>query len=116
MQMVRLSDVAHGRANNFAILRLAAAAFVVLFHSFALPGRWTQEPLWRLAPEMNFGALGVKIFFVISGFLVTASFLSRQSPVAFVKARVLRVYPALVAATLFTIVLAGASSTLPWRE
>src|SRR6185369_10805867 len=31
-----------------------------------------------------------------------------------VAARVLRIYPALVAATVFTIVLAGVSSTLPW--
>jgi peptidoglycan/LPS O-acetylase OafA/YrhL len=109
-----LGDLAHGRDNNFQLIRVFAAACVVLFHSYALTDRWTQEPLWRLAPELNFGALGVKIFFVISGFLVTASFLARRSPVAFVEARVLRVYPALVAATLLTIVLAGASGDLPW--
>jgi peptidoglycan/LPS O-acetylase OafA/YrhL len=112
--MLRLADLAHGRDNNFQLIRLLAAAFVVLFHSFALTGRWTQEPLWRVAPELNFGALGVKIFFVISGFLVTQSWLSRRAVVPFVAARVLRIYPALVAATVFTIVLAGVSSTLPW--
>lgn len=112
----RLSDLAHGRDNNFQLIRLCAAAFVVLFHSYALTDRWTHEPLWRLAPELNFGALGVKIFFFISGFLVTASYLARESPASFVGARVLRVYPALIAATILTIVLAGASSNLPWRE
>ena len=112
----RLSALAHGRGNNFLLIRLLAAAFVVLFHSFALTGRWTMEPLWRVAPEMNFGALGVKIFFVISGFLVTQSWLARQSALTFTAARVLRIYPALIAATLFTIALAGASSALPWRE
>ena len=30
-------------------------------------------------PETNFGALGVKIFFVVSGFLVTQSWLARES-------------------------------------
>ncbi len=112
----RLAALAHGRDNNFQLLRLAAAAFVVLFHSYALTDRWTREPLWRLMPELNFGALGVKIFFVISGFLVTQSWLARRRPAAFVAARALRIYPALIAATLFTIVLAGASSPLPWPD
>ncbi len=113
---LRLADLAHGRANNFQLIRLAAAAFVVLFHSFALTGHWTGEPLWRIAPEMNFGALGVKIFFVASGFLVTKSWLARQSVASFTTARVLRIYPALVAAALFTIALAAWSSALPLRE
>ncbi|MEO8507653.1 MAG: acyltransferase [Betaproteobacteria bacterium] len=114
--MPRLAELAHGRDNNFQLLRLSAASFVVLFHSFALTGRWTSEPLWKLAPELNFGVLGVKIFFVISGFLVTQSWLARRAAVPFVAARALRIYPALVAATLFTIVLAGLSSTHTWDE
>ncbi len=112
----RLSDLAHGRDNNFELLRLLAAAFVVLFHCYALTGRWTQEPLWKLAPELNLGAIGVKIFFVISGFLVTRSWLARASASTFVAARMLRIYPALVAATIFTIVLGGVSSRLSWAE
>jgi len=114
--MLRLGALAHGRDNNFQVIRLLAASFVVLFHSYALTSRWTHEPLWQLMPELNFGALGVKIFFVISGFLVTQSWLARRQVVPFVAARALRIYPALVAATLFTIVLAGASTSLPWRD
>jgi peptidoglycan/LPS O-acetylase OafA/YrhL len=112
----RLGDLAHGRDNNFQLIRLVAASFVVLFHSFALTGRWTQEPLWRVMPETNFGALGVKIFFVVSGFLVAKSWLSRRSVGPFVAARMLRIYPALVAATLLTILLAGISSSLAWPQ
>ncbi len=110
----RLSTLAVGRANNFQIIRLLAATSVVLFHSYALTDRWTAEPLWKLAPELNFGVVGVKCFFVVSGFLVTQSWLARDDARAFVAARVLRIYPALVAATLLTILLAGASSALPW--
>ncbi len=110
----RLAAIATGRANNFDLLRLFAAGSVVLFHCYALTGRWTDEPLWNLAHELNFGALGVKIFFVISGFLVTRSWLGRASVPSFVSARVLRIYPALVAATLFTIILGGLSSPLAW--
>ena len=114
--MLRLGALAHGRDNNFQVIRLLAASFVVLFHSYALTSRWTHEPLWQLMPELNFGALGVKIFFVISGFLVTQSWLARRQVVPFVAARALRIYPALVAATLFTIALAGVSTSLPWRD
>ncbi len=110
-----LGALAHGRANNFQLIRLLAATAVVVFHSYALTGRWTQEPLWKLVPELNFGALGVKCFFVISGFLVTQSWLARRRVAPFVVARTLRIYPALVAATILTIALAGASSTLDWR-
>ena len=112
----RLGPLAEGRANNIQLLRLLAASCVVLFHSYALTGHWTSEPLWKLAPELNFGVLGVKCFFVISGFLVTQSWLARRDVQGFVAARVLRIYPALVAATLLTIVLAGASSTLSWGK
>ncbi len=110
----RLSTLAHGRANNFQLIRLLAAVSVVLFHCYALTDSLTAEPLWRLAPEFNFGVIGVGVFFVVSGFLVTQSWLAREDPRAFIVARVLRIYPALVAATLFSILLAGASSTLPW--
>jgi peptidoglycan/LPS O-acetylase OafA/YrhL len=113
---VKLGDLAHGRDNNFQLIRLFAAACVVLFHSFALTGRWTHEPLWQVMPETNFGALGVKIFFVVSGFLVTQSWLARQSVAKFVAARALRIYPALIAATLLTVALAGISSPVAWAQ
>ena len=100
------------RDNNIQLLRLLAACAVVVFHCFALTDRWTSEPLWRLAPELNLGALGVKVFFVISGFLVTQSWLSRPRIGPFVVARVLRIYPALVAATLFTASLAALSAPM----
>ena len=114
--MLRLSALAHGRENNFQLIRLAAATSVVLFHSYALTNHWTDEPLWRRIPELNFGALGVACFFVISGFLVTQSWLTRARIVPFVAARVLRIYPALISAVALTIALAGMSSTLDWAS
>jgi peptidoglycan/LPS O-acetylase OafA/YrhL len=114
VRVLWLGELTPGRENNVQLLRLAAAAAVLLFHCYALTDRWTSEPLWRLAPELNFGALGVKMFFVISGFLVTQSWLARRRLDQFVVARMLRIYPALLAATLWTIALAAASSQLPW--
>ena len=116
----RLGDCTPGRSNNMQLLRMAAATAVLLFHCYALTDHWTEEPLWRSAPPLNLGALGVQVFFVVSGFLVTQSWLTRQALGSFVKARVLRIYPALVAATVVTLLLAAWSSTLPaarfWRD
>ena len=110
--MLRLAALAHGRDNNFQLIRLLAATSVVLFHSYALTNHWTDEPLWRRVPELNFGALGVACFFVISGFLVTQSWLARERVVPFVAARALRIYPALAGAVALTLVLAWWSGTL----
>jgi peptidoglycan/LPS O-acetylase OafA/YrhL len=114
--MLRLAALAHGRDNNFQLIRLLAATAVVLFHSYALTDHWTDEPLWRRVPELNFGALGVACFFVISGFLVTQSWLARERVVPFVAARALRIYPALAGAVALTLVLAWLSGTLAWRS
>ena len=109
-----LGDYAAGRDNNIQLLRLLAATAVVFFHCYALTNHWTDEPLWKLAPELNFGALGVKMFFVISGFLVTQSWLARLRIDTFILARALRIYPALIAATLWTIALAALSTRMSW--
>jgi peptidoglycan/LPS O-acetylase OafA/YrhL len=116
----RLCDCTAGRDNNMQLLRVLAAAAVLLFHCYALTDHWTDEPLWRAAPPLNLGALGVQVFFVISGFLVTQSWLAREHLASFAVARALRIYPALVAATLLTVVLAAWSSRLSarlfWRD
>jgi peptidoglycan/LPS O-acetylase OafA/YrhL len=113
MRSVPLGSLAQGRHNNFQLIRLLAASVVIVFHCYALTNHWTDEPLWKLAPELNFGTLGVKCFFVVSGFLVTQSWLARRRLVAFTIARALRIYPALIAATLFGIALAAWSSAVP---
>jgi peptidoglycan/LPS O-acetylase OafA/YrhL len=54
------------------------------------------EPFERFA-NFSLGHLGVDIFFVVSGFLVTGSLLARGSLGAFLRARSLRIFPALTA-------------------
>lgn len=49
------------------------------------------------------GDIAVDIFFITSGFLVTASLLTRQSIIEFIWARVLRVFPALLIMLLLTV-------------
>jgi len=56
---------------------------------------------------MTFGSIAVDVFFIISGFLVTGSLVSKQSVRVFIRSRVLRIYPGLIGATVTSVVLLG---------
>jgi len=100
------------RHNNFDGLRLFAALLVLFSHSFSAAGR--PEPLIeRIGGQETFGTIGVAIFFVISGYLVSASF-SRRSVPDYLKSRALRIIPALVLISCFDVFVIGpAFTTLP---
>lgn len=108
---MKLSAYTNSRDNNFNCIRFIAAFLVLLSHSFILPtGKENADPLY--APlGMSFGSIAVDIFFATSGFLVTGSLLARKNILEFVWARVLRIYPALVAAVLFCSLIVGAYFT-----
>ncbi|MCR9212981.1 MAG: acyltransferase [Proteobacteria bacterium] len=98
---MNLSDIAVGRDNNFNLLRIIAAYGVLITHSFAIAiGTGEAEPKLH---GFSLGALAVHIFFVTSGFLVTASLIRRKSFIEFVWARFLRIFPALFVMLLLTV-------------
>lgn len=101
--------------NNLDFLRFVAATFVIFSHSFALRGeRW--DPLLLVTGYQSFGQLGVGVFFLISGMLVTRSWLGRPSIGQFVGRRALRILPGLFCAVLFGLLVVGPLTTeLPWR-
>ena len=69
---------------NFDLMRLVAALLVVVSHTYPLSG---QPPL-RIMGVEDLGALGVSIFFVISGYLVTGSY--QRDPRTYLVKRLLR--------------------------
>src|SRR5487761_1170379 len=108
---VKLSEAARGRDNNFNLLRFLAAFAVLISHSFSLAtGVSDAEPL-RAAYGLTWGDIAVDVFFVTSGFLVTASLLKRRSATAFVWARVLRIFPALWLMLFLTVFGMGLALT-----
>lgn len=77
--------------NNFDFIRFIAALQVILYHGF-------EHFNIQIYPSvLNFISLfpGVPIFFVISGFLISASFERKSSYHTYFKNRFLRIYPGL---------------------
>lgn len=107
------------RRNNFDLLRLLAAASVIFSHAFLLgEGREDIEPLMRLTGgQAILGVVGVFVFFVISGFLVTMSFEETHSAPRFLLKRALRIYPAFIVCLLVSALALGPLvSSLPWAD
>jgi len=101
---MRLGERASGRDNNFNLVRLLAAGLVLVSHSWPLTGT-PGEPLERVA-GFSLGHLGVDVFFVVSGFLVTGSLLARPLS-SFLRARALRIFPALALSAFGTAFVIG---------
>lgn len=116
MDALRVSDYLSMRRDNFLLLRIVAALAVIYGHSFALTKPdGSQDVFIRLGWPMYSGDIAVAMFFVISGFMVSGSFLARGDVIDFAKARLLRIVPAFAAvlgASAFVIgPLATQSST-----
>jgi len=110
------SERAPARDNNFDVLRLVAAAMVIFTHSFFIAeGNEAHEPLvWLSGRQAQLGHVGVFIFFIISGFLVTESYESTGEPLRFLAKRALRIFPGLFAALLVVAFVIGPIvTTLP---
>ena len=83
-------------ANNFGMLRLLFAVLVALAHSFCfVDGSIRREPLFSGFHVLTFGELAAVDFFLISGYLVTKSFLHSKSNAEYLGKQVLESIPAL---------------------
>jgi len=95
--------------NAFDALRLFAALLVIFGHAFRLTG----EPGLAFAGN-GIATTGVKIFFVVSGYLVAQSWLRDPHFGRFMRRRLLRIVPGLAAVVVLTeFALGPAISNLP---
>ena len=109
------------RQNNIGFIRLLAASMVIVSHSAELiDGDRGSELLSRMFGTLSFGELGVDIFFLVSGYLITKSYLTSRHGNYLAK-RVNRIYPgyfvAYVASLFIVAPLAGvALSSLKFED
>ncbi len=112
-------DLAKGKQNNFDFLRFLAASMVIYFHAFPLTGASVSRDLmFKLTGgQISSGNMAVKVFFVMSGFLIAASYDRSQNLFKFVRARALRILPGLAAVVLVGAMIVGPLVTsLPLSE
>lgn len=95
--MTRHTNSNHS-CNFFDIARHIAALMVILSHHFAFSG--LDEP--RINESTKLGSFAVIVFFSISGYLITKSKLHSKSSYSFIKKRILRIWPGLIACAFFT--------------
>lgn len=97
--------------NSLDFIRFTAASAVLLSHAWPIAGGQEAdklEPLKLLSrQQMNLGEAAVFVFFLISGFLVTASFEHSMTWMDYVKARFLRIMPGLAVVLVLTAFVLG---------
>ena len=107
-----LADRYSPRANALGFLRLCLALAVLVGHSWPLGLGRATPGLGFTRGQADLGALAVDGFFVLSGFLVTAS-AGRLGAVRFAWHRCLRIFPGLWVCLLVIAAVAGCFTTVP---
>jgi peptidoglycan/LPS O-acetylase OafA/YrhL len=96
------------QTNNFDVLRFMAALAVILAHSYYLKDTSLADPLGQLTGRaLELPELGLSVFFTISGYLITNSLIRSQTIHGYVWKRVLRIFPGLFFALIFSVFLIG---------
>jgi peptidoglycan/LPS O-acetylase OafA/YrhL len=104
--MFKWVQISDGHDNFFTPLRFIFAFMVLIGHGFVITvGGSHGEP--QVFYGYTFSYLAVNLFFIASGFLVTKSMLYRGDIAEYSSARMLRIYPALIAHVLFVMFIIG---------
>tara|TARA_R110000868_G_scaffold120773_1_gene320571 strand:+ start:6921 stop:8018 length:1098 start_codon:yes stop_codon:yes gene_type:complete len=110
----------HGRledkTNTFTAMRIVFAIMVVYAHAVLIPMGLPYHGVW---PEFVDAVVQLALdgFFILSGYMITASLLHSSNMLSFTVSRVLRIFPGLVAAALLMWLVIGPLFTeLPLTE
>lgn len=116
---MKVSQLLHKSNNNLDLVRIFLASLVVLGHTKPLNGispGWV-DPVDYLLGYTHSAALAVKLFFFISGLVVTNSYLHKKDAVYFINARFFRIIPLLFVVLLLSLFVFGPLLTIvPLKE
>jgi peptidoglycan/LPS O-acetylase OafA/YrhL len=108
MRPTSLDSILRRDQNNFDLIRVLAAMFVIFGHSFVLhPTAGWREPVGLVFEFTYSGALAVDVFFFLSGILIASSFCQARSLTRFVLMRVARIWPGLTVCILISSLVVG---------
>jgi peptidoglycan/LPS O-acetylase OafA/YrhL len=92
--------------NNFDFLRLCFAISVVLTHSYHLSSQLDNDWMHSLTNgQFSLSYIGVRGFFIISGYLIFQSLERSKTILMYYKKRILRIFPGLFVALVLTVLL-----------
>ncbi|HHJ19771.1 MAG TPA: acyltransferase [Gammaproteobacteria bacterium] len=106
------NDAEHFRINNFDAMRFFLAIMVIVSHAFVLTlgddpltmDTDDFEPLFQFSGgQITIGDLAVNSFFLVSGFLVTHSYLRSRGYGDYFLKRVRRIYPGFIVAIMVSL-------------
>lgn len=90
----------NAKDNNFTFIHIIAALMVIIGHQFTLMGLSTP-----IIFGTDINGLGVRVLFLVSGYLVSASYIRCKSPIKYLFKRISRLYPPLFLCLLITIIV-----------
>ncbi len=94
--------------NSFTCLRLLLASLVIVSHAAELKENSRIHELFHaLGSQLSGGEFAVEAFFVVSGYLILQSWCTQPRLGVFLSKRVLRIFPAFIAASLISTFLVG---------
>lgn len=94
--------------NNYNLLRFVFASLVIVSHAIEIKfGNRDNEILTRIFGTLSFGELAVDSFFILSGFLISKSWIERPDIAFYLKSRILRIYPGFIASSLLCTFIVG---------
>ncbi|MFV5698711.1 acyltransferase family protein [Flavobacterium sp. ZT3R17] len=110
---MKISQFLNKDNNNLDLARIILACLVIVGHSEAINGSgiYWIDPIEHFFKFTYSGAFAVKLFFFISGLVVTNSYLSKKSAIYFVISRIFRIIPALLFVLLVTVFIFGLALT-----
>lgn len=95
-----------GHDNNFNLIRLLLAASVILSHCWKfVEGDYNNEPLFYLTNHFKIGLVAVDGFFLLSGYLIFASWIRKPQIIDYLKRRILRIFPAFIVVSFISVAL-----------
>lgn len=97
------------KKNNINIIQFIMAILVIYSHAFPIATDGNESELFMNLTESHysFGNLGVATFLIFSGFLVSASYENTNNIFVFLKKRVFRIFPGLLAVLVLSALVLG---------
>lgn len=105
---MKLDSILKRENNNLDIFRLFAALLVIFGHAYVLSAiDGVVDPISNAFELIDSGDIAVKLFFFLSGLVVTNSFLEKKDVLQFCIARFFRIWPAFTFVVVVSALIIG---------